>query len=547
MLKNLSYLVGTIVLCLIADACSSDLQDDLGLKIIRNADMTSEKLIYDVKYTAVPMEGKNAMDVRSNNQVLFGTYKDFYFGTMAASIVSQLGTISDTRYITKKLEDGEEVETTLDTVILSIPYYATEKKKTSKKKRHYILDSIYGDEEMGAFSFTVHEIKTMLHSVDAQGETIDYKADQSYAYDSKPIASVRNYRFRANDTVVFVKRHTSKGERYDIDTLYFNSDRDPILNISLNGNFFKERILKHMVDKDGDKPVFLEKTSDFRRYLKGLYLKVTPLSNGVMACVNLSNANIKMYYSNTFVDKKTGAVIKKKNGKPKVDAMTRTFKFSGIKLNKINHDHAGASDRDKIYLQGAGGYEARIDLLGYDHSNPGKISDVLRKLRADLKNDENYNYHVIGANIRFYIDNISYKDQVKKNKKELTDTIYRLFLYKMAENTESGKAEQLEDFINNTNYTRFQGQLFKDDDGDFFYEFKITDYITELLKDKNKDENISPLGLKIHYTTDTYSSRTQNKEVGSFNLIPATVILNPNKKSGDFKTQLRIQYSKAKK
>lgn len=142
MLKNLSYLVGTIVLCLIADACSSDLQDDLGLKIIRNADMTSEKLIYDVKYTAVPMEGKNAMDVRSNNQVLFGTYKDFYFGTMAASIVSQLGTISDTRYITKKLEDGEEVETTLDTVILSIPYYATEKKKTSKKKRHYILDSI---------------------------------------------------------------------------------------------------------------------------------------------------------------------------------------------------------------------------------------------------------------------------------------------------------------------------------------------------------------------------------------------------------------------
>ena len=228
-----------------------------------------------------------------------------------------------------------------------------------------------------------------------------------------------------------------------------------------------------------------------------------------------------------------------------VNSYYRKFSFSGVRTNQILHDHNYKNEPEKIYLQGAGGYEATLNILGYDALAPKRISTALEKLKKTL-NEKGKSAHIIGANIRLYVDDVVYKDQKNKDKKELLDTVSNLFLYKLAPNTKTGGKEQLEDLIANTNYKKYQGQIFKDNEGDFFYEFKITNYITALLKKENK-ENITPLGLKVYYPTDAYNPRTKNIEVEQFNLFPKGVILsNPNAK-GKKKIILKITYGQTDK
>ena len=540
---KMSFWAFKVIFCvLFIVACEAELNTKFGDAIINQETVDSETLIYPVDIKTMPLKDAEVMKIYPSVKVLFGALQNRLYGTSTASIVTQLGLPTDMRYTTKKVKNDETIYPELDTVILRIPYEATRKTEKSTQKKYYVLDSVFGNYKTSYFDIDVYELEEVLHNIDPNGTRIKYPSNKVYSYNTAtPLAQLKNFRIRVKDTVSIIKRFASNGVKYQTDTIYFNDDKVPMIAIGLKKTFFKQKILSKMPDKKGTVPYYLDKVNAFKRYFKGLYIKATPKYGSAMAFLNLSNAHIMMYYSNTSLKKSTGAINLKDDGKPKVTAQERKFPFAGVRTNKITHDHKYTNDPEKIYLQGAGGYEARLHTLGYDATNPNNVSDLIKKLRKDL-NQKGKLAHVIGANLRFYVDDIAYKDQSDKDDKKLYENVPKLFMYKLAPNTKSGGAEQLEDYVQQTRYTEYQGELFKDEDGDFFYEFKITTYITNLL-DKKSEDNITPLGLKVHFPTDDYNPKTGDISIEQFNLYPRGVVLSNQKSSGKKKIQLKIVYT----
>jgi hypothetical protein len=504
------------LLLLFSIACESDL-NSINASFIDNKNFESKELTSEVSFSSDSISSVNSSTL---GQYLLGVYNNPNFGTLKASFVSQLSLPTSLEYTSESYGADTLVVPSLDGVVLYIPYQATLDVGEDQKPR-YSLDSIFGTydsiaESYGSFDFEVHELETFLNPLSPSDPSRPNRFDTDRTYETRGVlATVSNFSPSAKDTVTYVKRSID-GTVYDTDTIQL-TNAAPRIAIPLDTDFFQTKILDKLPAKGAVAPEVMSSQQDFIRYFRGLYLKTVSGTHASIASLLLSNAFVEMYYTNVVRKVSTGAIL---------DTIKRakTFSFGGVRASKYEHDHTGASDTDKIYVQGASGFQANIKLFGYDSDQPNIVSPELQSLLEVANDDEgNPKWLINEASLTFYVD--------KSNWLSATDKVFKLFLYKKTPNYNS----QILDYITAASFSAEEGVLQKDENDAYYYQFRVTDYITKLLNG-TQSKNVDNLGLKVFANGDLPIS-TSDTLVTSNNWNPRGVVLKGKL------TKLKINYS----
>jgi len=222
-----------------------------------------------------------------------------------------------------------------------------------------------------------------------------------------------------------------------------------------------------------------------------------------------------IYYSN---DKDEGAEEDLNdngvNGEENVRVKQQyTFSFSpSNKSNFLERDYSNSkqSGSDRLYVQGAAGSVATIDLFE-DFDNIPELQEG--KLL------------ITGANLTVFVDPNADSDILPE----------QLFIYNYKEN------EQLIDIMTQ-GLASVGGSLVRDDDGNpEKYVFRIVDYVSEALEDP---ENLSTIGIKVYNPSDVPQT-TADTTIEEYSWVPNGVVLfGQSESAGDKRVKLEIFYSK---
>uniref|UniRef100_UPI003566C2C1 DUF4270 family protein n=1 Tax=Lutibacter sp. TaxID=1925666 RepID=UPI003566C2C1 len=359
---------------------------------------------------------------------------------------------------------------------------------------------------------SVYELKTFLNTLDPNdpSKSAVYYSDKVFQKGDEALYS-GNFKVNADDTVAYVKRYLADGKTvYDTDTIK-ETNSSPSIKIPLN----KATIKQLFVDKAGDSE--FASLDNFIHYFRGFYIEADKLTSDKAHLVSLSMQNAKMtiYYSKT-VDETSEQDLNGNGIKGETGVRTKhnyVFPFASLKANYLKRDYTNSkqSGADRLYVQGAAGSIATIELFKYD----------------DIVALNNKNWLITDAKLKFYID-------------ESADTsLYpeQLFLYNYSDNS------QITDLFTE-GITVLGG--FRDYETDTngnkvllnSYTFKITSYVSQLLK-ADDPTNYLKLGLKVYNSTDAQSTTVPN-----FNWNPKGVVLyNHNNSLGDNRIKLEISYT----
>jgi hypothetical protein len=188
------------------------------------------------------------------------------------------------------------------------------------------------------------------------------------------------------------------------------------------------------------------------------------------------------------------------------------FTFGSLKSNILQRDYSNSkqSGTDRLYVQGAAGSITTIDLLSNE----------------DINELQSNNWLITDANLTFYVDQNADSNIPPE----------QLFLFNYDENI------QIRDMLSE-GLGSIGGKLERDDDGNpYRYVFRITDYISEVLKSDNPIDLVR-IGLKVYNPTDSPTSISDTK-IKDFSWNPKGVVLfNHNQSAGDKRIKLEISYS----
>ena len=188
------------------------------------------------------------------------------------------------------------------------------------------------------------------------------------------------------------------------------------------------------------------------------------------------------------------------------------FSFGTLKSNIFKRDYTNSkqSGEDRLYVQGAAGSIATIELFSNEN----------------LVELQNNNWLITDANLVFYVDQNASSNIVPE----------QLFIYNYDENL------QIRDMISE-GLGAIGGVLERDEDGNpYRYTFKITDYISELLKPEDPADLVK-LGLKVYNPTDLPLTFTDT-DILDFSWNPKGVVLfDHNASAGDKRIKLEISYT----
>ncbi|WP_372795364.1 DUF4270 domain-containing protein, partial [Lutibacter sp.] len=487
--------------------------ESIGVNLVDNGIFNTKNSVYEV-ITA----NEDVDRVISNGVPLYllGVYSDTEFGKLKASIVTQLNLpVTGENY-----NYGDNV--TIDDVIVDVPYQSTLDTIINGVNK-FSLDDVLGESDV-EFQLNVFELGTFLNTLDPNDptKTMLYYSDRDYVKQGSSLYT-GNYKVNPNDTVVYVNRYLFDGVTvYDKDTIK-QSDLGPSLKIHLNKGLIQERFV------DNASGVEFLSTEAFQKEFKGLYIEAEELAveKSHLIPLDLTKAKMTIYYSN---DEDEGIEITDENGVityegldlngngVKGEGIVRVkqqyvFPFGTIKSNvlKRDRDNSKASGNDRLYVQGAAGSIATIELT--------EIGEQL----ADLQDN---NWLITDASLIFYVDQNASSDIEPE----------QLFLYNYDDN------EQLLDMITE-GLNSFGGTLERDDAGEpYRYVFKITDYISELLT-SNEPLDLVKLGLKVYNSTDSPLNITDTT-IKNFSWNPRGVVLfGSDISAGEKRIKLEISYS----
>lgn len=488
-IKQLSF-----VLLLGIISCESDIEG-VGVNLVDNGVFDTNTLSSDViSYN------HNIERVKSNDigQYLLGIYKNEDLGEIEASIISQLTFESS-------IFSGFGTNPSIDAVILSIPYQSTrDEENNDNGSPKFEIDSIFGNKDV-EYNLSVYEVETYLNTLDPSdpSKELDYYSDQTYDFNETALYSAL-FKPNEQDTVLYVDRpnviiNTDTME-HDIDTIK-NTGATPFIQLQLDKDFFTNNFLTNSSA--------FESTTSFIDFFRGLLIEATPATTTAasITMLDLTSANMTIYYTN---------VVSGVNTKQSLE-----FSFNGVTSNiyKRNYNSSNAetyltnpntsSGDDKLFLQGASGSIALIDIL---------VNENIEELRSN-------NWLINEANLILYIDQISDDSIIPE----------RLFLYNHEENT------HVTDAYTETN--TYDGFLENDDDGNpWRYKVNITDYISNVLKSDDPIE-LTKLGLKIFNTTD-FPTTVGELEVNNLSWTIKGIVLKGNTSSDvEERPKLEIVYS----
>lgn len=519
------FIQKTIVFCSligllgIVISCEKDFTD-IGSNIISNNQFVSKDTVLEVVVTSKPITSVRADGIQLGGtlgQYLLGVYNNANYEKIEASIVTQLGIQNDLNVVSQTYGADTTVVTTMDTVYLKLPYQSSLKADGSEQ---YILDSIIGNTSV-PFSVNVYQLGTYLNRLNPVDPTKlnSFSSDETYQILPGTLTSQVDYPFvpSANDTAIFVKRRDHLGAVYDVDTL------------SLNNNIPFARI---PLDKDKFKSLFLDQYGTanfasqdaFNNYFRGIMIEASG-DDGSMMSLSLTsptpglNASLEVLYTNTVLD---GAGIP-------VDTIkvTHTYSLSGISTSLYKMTPNNPSSAHNVVIQGAAGNMANVAIFGDDLNNNG-VPDQIDELRQK-------NWLINDASLTFFVD----QDIVEF---DTIATPFRLLLYKDGlSNTGSPNPSQIKDILTEGSAVVGGGLQLSDDGKPDKYNFRITDYVSDLLNGKSTYAPV--LGLKVFSPTDVPTTVTDTIiETYSWNP-KAVMLLNHLPSNGSRRAQLKISYS----
>jgi hypothetical protein len=487
-------------------SCEKEIES-IGVNLVNNNNFstnkdTSEVIIFNENILNVPASGVA--------QYLLGVYSDNEFGTLNASIVSQLNLPATGEAYNYGTNYG------IDSVLMVIPYQATREDNLTDGKPKFSIDSVFGSPEV-EFQLGIYELKTFLNTLDPTepSKPAIYYSDKEFQKGDTPFYS-GNFKVNPNDTVSYIKRYMPNGiTSYDIDTIK-QADLGPSIRIPLNKSTIQQLFVDNATAAE------FQSLDNFQHYFRGFYIEAKELTSNKSHLVSLAMANAKMsiYYSNdedegtdttvTGLDLNENGI----NGEGIVRVKhSYEFAFGAIKSNVLKRDYTVShqSGEDRLYVQGAAGSIATIELFNNEN---------LIELQQN-------NWLINDANLIFYVDQNAASSIAPE----------QLFIYNYDENL------QIADVMTE-GIAAVGGLLERDADGKpYRYVFKITDYISRLLK-TYEPLDLVKIGLKVYNPSDTPIAITDEK-IREYSWTPKGVVLYGQDPSfGDKRVKLEISYSK---
>lgn len=481
---------------------------------------------------------QNIGPVQSNNLPVnpLGIYEDETFGTIEASFVTQLVLASVNPTI------GNNVE--IDSVTLSIPYFShIESTNATTGNSTYVLDSIYGsaDENKRAIKLSVYENGYFMRDLDPVTgflESQKYYTNQGSDFDAlKGGIRLNDGVVAQNDAFFFDKSEiknttTTTTDGKEVKT---TTKTAPAMRLALNKTYFKTKII------DAAASGKLITNDVFKNYFRGLYFKVekSGASPGQLAMMNFKAGTVTINYKEDLVTTANGQSTTTRVAKSIVLNMTGNTVSLVKNTKKTVYEDAITTNVNKtagdsrLYVKGGEGAMSvlelfdKTDVLGYDAS--GNVSNVPNNIPDEL--DELRRIDPLTKRTKM-INEASLVFHVDKAAMGTTKLPNRIYLYDLSNSTVL--LDYLYDSSTGTNAKNgqliFGGQLQKSTDGEYYYKFRITEHIRNLVK------NLSFKNVKLGVVvTEDIRNTTMNALFSKFTLndqneifkIPQASVLNP--------------------
>lgn len=461
---------------------------------------------------------ENLGEVQSNNLIVnsLGIYRSAIFGKQTAHFVTQLSLPQTPPTF---VASNEPV---IEEVTLYIPYFSR-LIAVEDLNATYELDSIYGNSRL---KLGVYENGFLLRDFDPAsnfGSAQKYYTDQFSDFDNNKRGA------SSNGTSVINGERLNNGVDIDNNEQFIFSSNQitetvvdaegveavnrlaPGIFLKLNKDFFQKKII------DGAIEGKLANNNVFREYFRGLFFKVEQSAgepNGSsLAMINFGAGKITIKY------KEFGTVVV--GEEPVRVDKTLELSLTGNTVSLVNQERSpeytaalantSSTEGDELlYLKGGPGSMTVIDLFGRNANGES----------AELEEYRSKNWLINEANLTFYIEKNKMADEVEPN---------RIYIYDLTNN------RPVFDYFfdQTTNQTRpkfgkriHSGIIVNEDDKGKLYKIRLTNHITQLLK--NADSTNVRLGLVVTESigiTNNYTLR--NETASGTNRVPVASVLNP--------------------
>lgn len=520
MIKSLKSIAILSLILVISISCDNDFTNiESNIQGVKNFEATSKLFPFTAKtQNFTPFSGglndEKGVQTNNLNGKVFGVYKNPTngFGTTVASVISQVAPLTYN-------PDFGNIDRTIESVWLNIPYYSTLESTDTDGNNTYTLDSIYGDTDQ-EFKLYIYRSNYVLRDLDPSSDfetTQSYFSNQGDLFESVSTAADliytdENFKISASEHTISeiidgeeVIERITPGIRLNLLYAGPNSSND---NVS-----FWESIFFDNQDSE-----ILSTQSNFKDFFRGLIIKVVPVDetnpNGSLTYLNFDSGSIVFDYTNLEEENAEAA------GET-YDTTEYTLEFNGNIVNTFNQinavDHDG--DEDNLYLQGTDGSMAVIDLFSGDIEN--EDGDLVPSL--DYFVSKNEKWLINEANLVFYVN----KDLVEGDEPD------RVTLYDLKNNAPI--IDYFLDGTTNTAQPEFSKILFSEtlerdsEDNGVKYKIRLTSHITNILQ--NDSTNVK-LGLflvnNINVTSEsTIQGVNSDDDDTTLDMIPSTSILSP--------------------
>lgn len=434
--------------------------------------------------------------VQSNNLETnqFGILNDPSFGTTKATFVTQVAMAVENPTF-------DVATAKIKSVVLSVPYFVDKTKTVLNPdgtgSSTYELDSIYGTKK-AKMKLSLYESGYFMRDLDPEeqlGQSQKYYNDQYADFSQNIIGTplnndadkAQNAEFFFDPVEHFVKTTTEGKE-----TITYSA---PAMQLNLNKDFFATKIL-------GAPAGSLANNTVFKNYFRGLFFNIEAIGDtpGELAMINFKAGKITITYTETV----NSADVEK----------TFVLNLTGNTVNLLDQsnvdiDYANATTNpneiqgdSNLYLKGGQGSLSVLQLFG-----PGELEELREN-----------KYLINEADLTFYLNSTamgaSYIPQ-------------RVYLYDYTNNRILTDYNESSVVNSNTKYNKyiFGGILAKDKNGAYFYKFRITNHIRNLVQ--STDFANVKLGLVVTEDINKYVFYALKDKSGIPLYVPLASVMNP--------------------
>lgn len=364
------------------------------------------------------------------------------------------------------------------------------------------LDSIYGD-RTAAFNLKVERSTFFLRDLDPD---TNFQFSQEYF-------SSQEFSPAFVDEVLFDGNVTINDEEILFEVLIDDPDtdedevgtisrkRNPGIRVPLDANFFQQNFL----DKEGDSELL--SASNFKEFMRGIHLSVTPSTEELLLLLDITNADIEITYDHDIVDSDEKAektfiinLITGGGGGPFIGNAVNTFVNDEYPADILNRFDENVNP-PRIHLKGGAGSYAEIQLF-----NEGDIAEI----KAN-------NWIINEANLVFYVDREGVTGNVEPPRLYLFNAETNAPLYNVpTENSIANSSLGI--------YLNYDGLLDDSDASNLKYTVRITEYINNLVI---RDSTNVKLGLSVSPDIRLVGANSVMLSDNVEKDIPAAPILTP--------------------